>query len=112
MHRRDVIRILKGQAPEARALGVRAMHLFGSTARGEAKPDSDVHLFVDYDRDRFGLIELARLQRQLSDALGRPTDVGTRDGLHPLLRDAIERDAVRVFWRTHRRGPARDPRMA
>lgn len=97
MRREEVIGVLKRHEPEARALGVRSLFLFGSTARDQARADSDIDLFVDYDRDRFGLIELARLKRRLSEALGRPADVGTRDGLHPLLRDAIERDAVRVF---------------
>ena len=88
---------MKRQEAEARALGVNALYLFGSAARGEARPDSDVDVFVDYGLDRFGLIELARLQRRLSEELGRPTDVGTRDGLHPLLRSSIEAEAVQVF---------------
>lgn len=78
-------------------LGVTALHLFGSTARDEARLDSDVDLFVDYELDKFGLIELVGLQRRISEMLGRPVDVTTRDGLHPLLRDEIEIEAVRVF---------------
>lgn len=87
MRRNEVIDVLRLQEPEARALGVSALYLFGSAACDEAQPDSDVDVFVDYDLDRFGLIELARLQRRLSQELGRPADVGTRDGLHPLLRE-------------------------
>ena len=71
MQRRDeVIRVLKRQEPAARALGVRTLYLFGSTARGEAGADSDVDVFIEYDRDRFGLIELARRHHQLGAGLG------------------------------------------
>src|SRR5215204_6749919 len=95
MRREEVISVLKRHEPEARALGVQSLFLFGSAARDQARADSDIDLFVDYDCDRFGLIELVRLKQRLSEVLGRPADVGTRDGLHPLLRDAIEHDALK-----------------
>jgi predicted nucleotidyltransferase len=97
MRREEVISVLKRHELEARALGVQSLFLFGSAARDQARADSDIDLFVDYDCDRFGLIELVRLKQRLSEVLGRPADVGTRDGLHPLLRDAIEHDALKVF---------------
>jgi len=97
MRRDEVIAILKRHEPEARALGVRSLYLFGSTARDEARTDSDIDVFVDYEIERFGLIELARLGNRLSEILGQPADVGTRDGLHPALRATIEREALRVF---------------
>ena len=57
---------------------------------------------------------LVRLKQRLSEALGRPADVGTRDGLHPLLRGAIEHDTVRIFEGTpsvsFRGGPKASPR--
>src|SRR5215210_1845558 len=96
MWREEVIRVLKGHEPEARAFGLQSLFLFSSAARDQARRQR--HRPVrDYDRDRFGLIELVRLKQRLSEALGRPADVGTRDGLHLLLRDAIEHDTVRMF---------------
>jgi hypothetical protein len=93
----DAIARLRARSDEVRSLGVRSLFLFGSTARGEAGPHSDVDLFVDYDAERFGLVELAHLRSRLSEVLGRPADVTTRDALHPLLEQRIVREAVRVF---------------
>jgi predicted nucleotidyltransferase len=93
----DAIALLRARSDEVRGYGIRSLFLFGSTARGEAGPQSDVDLFVDYDAERFGLIELARLRSRLSEVLGRPADVTTRDALHPLLEQRIVREAVQVF---------------
>lgn len=82
-----------------RMLAVAAMHgaselrLFGSTARGEDRPDSDIDLLVHLDR-RVGLIGLARLQHALEEILGAPVDLVPDDGLKPDVRAAVERDAV------------------
>ncbi len=73
------------------------LYLFGSVARREAGPDSDVDLFFDTDNPRFSLIELVDVQEQVSDILGTETDVMTRASLHPMLRRQIEAEAVRVF---------------
>jgi predicted nucleotidyltransferase len=81
MQRDEAIQHLTAYRPSAAALGVRSLYLFGSLVREEAGVDSDVDIFIDYDIDRFGLIELARLRRELTGLLGRPADVGTRDGL-------------------------------
>lgn len=81
-----------------RARGVEAAYLFGSTARGEARPDSDLDVFVDIAPDaRFSLLDLAGVHRILNKAIGRKVVVTTRESLHPKLRGEIERDAVRVF---------------
>jgi len=66
-------------------------------ARNEATDDSDVDLFVDYDPERFSFVELIRLRKRLSDILGRSADLTTREGLHPLLRAAIEAEAIKVL---------------
>lgn len=97
MRRNDVIDRLQETAEDLKGLGVRSLFLFGSTARDEARPESDVDVFVEYDRDRFGLIELVGVQHRVSEVLGRPVDVTTRDGLHPSFREKIEAEAVKVF---------------
>jgi predicted nucleotidyltransferase len=89
--------LLRGSADAIRAQGVTALYMFGSAARGEARDDSDIDLFVDYDPDRFSFVELIRLQGSLSKLLGRSADLTTREGLHPMLRPQIEAEAVRVF---------------
>jgi hypothetical protein len=95
--RADIIASLYVRAADIRALGATALYLFGSAARDEAREDSDVDLFVDYDPERFSFVELIRLQEHISQILGRPADLTTREGLHPLLRRQIEAEAVQVF---------------
>ena len=73
---------------------VRELAVFGSAARGELRPDSDVDLLVVFDAAaRVGLITLGRLQRELSNVFGRPVDLVPRDGLKPALRDEVLADA-------------------
>jgi uncharacterized protein len=81
---------------EAR-LGVEHLYLFGSTARGEAKDDSDVDLFFDHEKGKLGLFELMDVKEYAAGTLGRKTDIMTRDSLHKMLREKIESTAVRVF---------------
>jgi hypothetical protein len=97
MDRETAIARLTGAADELRRQGVASLYLFGSTARGDARHDSDVDLFLEYADPRFRLVELVRVKRLLDDALGARAHVATRDGLHPLLRDRIVASAVRVL---------------
>src|SRR3974390_878621 len=97
MIRDEAISKLKAREADIRLAGAPSLFLFGSTARNEATPDSDVDLFVDYDPERFGFVELIRLRDNLSEALGVPADLTTREGLHPRLRPSIEAEAVRVL---------------
>lgn len=98
MDRSVVVSRLKAHAPEIRARGVVALHLFGSTLAGEAGPESDVDLFLDYDPDKaFSLVDLADLGAMLEDVLGTSVDLTTRDSLHPRLRAGIEARAERVL---------------
>ncbi len=76
---------------------VKALYLFGSVVRGEDKPGSDVDILVEFQpKARVGLFGLARLQRQLSEILGRPVDLTTPDALHKALKDRIIKEAVRA----------------
>lgn len=98
MNRRETIVKLKCQADAIKALGATSLYLFGSVARDEAKAQSDLDLFIDYDPDgQFSLLELVGIKLLLEEKLGVPVDVTTRDSLHPMLRDDIEQSAVRVF---------------
>ncbi len=93
----DLVDELRRRALDIRALGATSLYLFGSAARGEATETSDVDLFIDYDPERFSFVELIRLREYLSEVLGHPADLTTREGLHPLLRPTIEAEAIKVF---------------
>ena len=97
MTRDDAMSRLRSHEPELRRLGIEQLFMFGSTARDEAGADSDVDLFFDYERGKFGLFELMDVKRYATDLLGREADIMTRDSLHQLLRAHIEAQAVRVF---------------
>ena len=97
MHRDDAIAKLKQHEAELRRLGVQHLYLFGSTARGEAREDSDVDLFFDYERGKLGLFELMDVKEETTRILGRKADIMTRDSLHKVLRSRIEASALQVF---------------
>ncbi len=89
---------MKEQSGAVKALGATSLFLFGSTADDKARADSDLDLFVDYDRaSRFSLIELVGIKQILERRLGIAVDLTTRDSLAPLLRDRIEASAQRIF---------------
>ncbi len=97
MQPEEAIAKLREHEAELRRLGVERLYLFGSTARGEAREDSDVDLFFDYERGKLGLFELMDVKEQASRILGRKADIMTRDSLHKVLRSRIEASALQVF---------------
>lgn len=95
--RDEIIRRIRARAEAVRASGATALFIYGSRARGEPGPDSDLDVFVDFDRERFGFVELVALEDMLSRELGIKVQLGTHDALHPMLKESIENDAVRVL---------------
>ena len=96
LSRDDVLAVLREHKPELVArFDVVDLALFGSTARDEAAPDSDIDILVSFngpaDFDRIFGVEF-----YLEDLLGRPVDVVTQQAVRPELRPYIEAEAVRV----------------
>ena len=77
----------------AQSSSVRTIAVFGSAARNELRPGSDIDIIVDFEHAP-GFFALADLEVQLSAALGHPVDLFTPASLHPLLRDRILKEAV------------------
>jgi len=77
----------------ARKHGARNVRVFGSVARGDSGPDSDVDLLVELEPGR-GLLDHAALMLDLSDLLGCIVDVVTDRGIRPRIRDRVLLEAV------------------
>jgi predicted nucleotidyltransferase len=73
--------------------GIRHIRVFGSVARGQARPDSDVDLLVDYVPGQSGFA-FVRFCREAEALLGRRVDVTTERSLHPLIREQVCAEAV------------------
>jgi predicted nucleotidyltransferase len=97
MRRSAAIARLKRHEAELKQLGVEHLYLFGSTARDEARHDSDVDLFFDHERGRLGLFRLMEVKELTASILGCKAEIATRASLHPVLRERIEAWALRVF---------------
>lgn len=72
--------------------GTRNVRLFGSAARGEARPGSDIDILVDWERGR-SLLDHVALMQDLEYLLGVRVDVVTRDALHASIREEILAEA-------------------
>jgi uncharacterized protein len=97
MKRDEAVRRLKAHAADLKRLGVEHLYMFGSTARDEAREESDIDLFFDYQKGKLGLYELMDVKEAAAQILGRPADIITRDSLHRTLRQNIEASALQVF---------------
>jgi predicted nucleotidyltransferase len=84
--REEILQIAAGH-------GARSVRVFGSLARGDARPDSDVDLLVKLDPGR-SLLDIIAIKQDLEDLLGRNVDVVTEAAVSPYIRDQVLREAV------------------
>jgi len=95
MRRDEALRLLKEHRAELEAMGVTSLALFGSVARDEAGPESDVDVIIDVLHP-FSLFDLARVHLRLEEILGCKVDVATEGGMRPRYRERIEDDLIYV----------------
>jgi hypothetical protein len=98
--RERVIALLRAHAEDIRGRGVTRLALFGSTARGEAGPASDVDLLIEVDpHARFTLVDLAGLERFLTGLLLRPVEFAFPSRLRerPRIWRRVRADALDVL---------------
>ncbi|MGB7990943.1 MAG: nucleotidyltransferase family protein [Candidatus Methylophosphatis roskildensis] len=73
---------------------IRRLSLFGSQLKGTARPDSDVDLLVEFDPEHIpGLLEVAGMEIELSEMLGKKVDLRTAGDLSRYFRDEVVRTA-------------------
>lgn len=87
---------LESIIPILKEFDVETAGVFGSYARDEETPESDVDILVDFSQP-IGLLKIVRLERSLSQKLDRPVDLVTRGSLSPYLKDSILSD-LKVFY--------------
>ena len=98
LRKNEVVERLVALEQPLRELGLSSLALFGSVARGAARPDSDVDVLVDIAPNiQFSLVDLVAVKNFLEDRLGRRVDVVTKEGLDRGVRDRVLREAQSVF---------------
>ena len=96
MRRDKVLAILAEHRDELRERGVSSLSIFGSVARDEAGPESDIDIFIEIARRPFTLFDLVDLKAYLEDILGRPVDVVIRDSIKERIRDRVLNESIRA----------------
>lgn len=94
----DIVDALKALEPTIRAQGVTSLALFGSRARGDSRPDSDLDILVEIEPGRkFSAFDWVGLCDELSDELGIEANVFFNRSLDPEFRAEISKDLKHVF---------------
>ncbi|HUX88280.1 MAG TPA: nucleotidyltransferase family protein [Chloroflexota bacterium] len=95
MLREEALRILAEHRAEIDGFGVRSLAIFGSVARDEAGPKSDVDILVEFTKP-VGYFEFFDLQRYLRRILKRPVDLVTMNSLRESIRAQVLKEAIRA----------------
>jgi uncharacterized protein len=99
MNREQITEILLQRADALRAIGATSLYMFGSRARGDNRPDSDLDLFIDYRNEpkRPSLLDIIAFERDIETIVGIPVHLTMRDSLHSIIANNIEKDSLQVF---------------
>ncbi|MGA2739164.1 MAG: nucleotidyltransferase family protein [Bryobacteraceae bacterium] len=98
MNSDQVIATLRDHEPELRELGVASLSIFGSTARGDGQPDSDIDLLAGFDESRaLSLLDLVGIELKLAGLLGQPVDLVEEGTLKPRVLRSVEADPIQRF---------------
>lgn len=98
MDKEKIIETLRANRELLAQFHVRSLMIFGSVVRGEAGPDSDIDILVEFEPGaHVGLFAFARLQRCLQGLLGRRVDLATPQALHKALKNNILEEAVHAL---------------
>lgn len=98
MDKQDIIARLREHEAALKARGVAHAALFGSRARGDARPDSDTDIMIEIDpAARIGVYEYVGLQEYIGSLFEGPVDVVNREGLKPYVKPAATTDAIYAF---------------
>ena len=96
MTRDEIIAKLRAHRADLEAMHVTSVALFGSAARNEAGPESDVDILIEHERG-LTLFDLGRIQNMLNAWIGQEVDLVTGPALHPALRHRILEEAVNAW---------------
>src|SRR5437667_12691677 len=98
MNCQEALAILLKHRDALQARGVRHAALFGSVARGEARPDSDLDILIELDPSaELDVFAYVGLRRYIAELFTGPVDVVDRDALKPHVRPPAESDAIYAF---------------
>lgn len=98
MSKDEVIDKLRAHEPELKAAGIVRLAVFGSVARGDNSPESDVDLLADFDKTkRYTLLTMGRLESRLADLLGTRVELSSPEWLKERVKNQVLSEAVIAF---------------